>query len=95
MMQSVFDSEMDSDAITGLITLSHFDSIQDFRFAIDLLPQIRGLFMERKGGGISVYGANEPNTYIAMAKQWLMDDDIEVSPSEKLSIYYYKIIKGE
>lgn len=39
--------------------------------------------------------ANEPNTYIAMAKQWLMDDDIEVSPSEKLSIYYYKIIKGE
>lgn len=39
--------------------------------------------------------ANEPNTYLAMAKQWLMDDDIEVSPSEKLSIYFYKIIKGE
>ena len=55
MMQSVFDSEMDSDIITGLINPSHFDSIQDFRFAIDLLPQIRGLFMERKGGGISVY----------------------------------------
>lgn len=33
--------------------------------------------------------------YIAMAKQWLEDDDIEVSPSEKLAIYYYKIVKGE
>ena len=55
MMQSVFEKEIDGDAITGLINPSHFDSIQDFRFAIDLLPQIRGLFMERKGGGISVY----------------------------------------
>ncbi len=55
MMQSVFDGEMDSDAITGLINPSHFDSIQDFRFAIDLLPQIRGIFMKRKGGGSSVY----------------------------------------
>lgn len=33
--------------------------------------------------------------YLAMAKQWLEDDDIEVSPSEKLAIYYYKIVKGE
>lgn len=39
--------------------------------------------------------ANDPHQYLNMAKQWLEDDDIEVSPSEKLSIYYYKIIKGE
>ena len=39
--------------------------------------------------------ANDAHQYLAMAKDWLMDDDIEVSPSEKLSIYFYKIIKGE
>ena len=39
--------------------------------------------------------ANDPHQYLNMAKQWLEDDDIEVSPSEKLSIYFYKIIKGE
>jgi hypothetical protein len=39
--------------------------------------------------------ANEPHQYLNMAKQWLEDDDVEVSPSEKLSIYLYKIIKGE
>lgn len=33
--------------------------------------------------------------YISLAKEWLMDDDIEVSPSEKLCIYYYEIVKGE
>ena len=33
--------------------------------------------------------------YIHMAKDWLMDDDIEVSPSEKLCIYFYEIVKGE
>ena len=29
MMQSVFEKEIDGDAITGLINPSHFDSIQD------------------------------------------------------------------
>lgn len=38
---------------------------------------------------------NEPRAYIARAKEWLMDDDVEVSPSEKLCIYYYEIVKGE
>lgn len=38
---------------------------------------------------------NEPRSYIARAKEWLMDDDVEVSPSEKLCIYYYYIVKGE
>lgn len=39
--------------------------------------------------------ANDPNVYLAMAKEFLEDDDIEVSPSEKLCIYMYKIVKGE
>ncbi|AXF52118.1 MAG: hypothetical protein [Podoviridae sp. ctcf755] len=39
--------------------------------------------------------ANDPNAYIKMAKKFLEDDDIEVSPSEKLCIYYYEIVKGE
>lgn len=39
--------------------------------------------------------SNEFRTYLGMAKEWLMDDDIEVDPSEKLCIYYYEIVKGE
>lgn len=39
--------------------------------------------------------STEPHRYISMAKEWLEDDDIDVSPSEKLCIYYYKIVKGE
>lgn len=39
--------------------------------------------------------ANDPNTYISMAKDWLYDDDIAVSPSEKLCIYLYEIVLGE
>ena len=33
--------------------------------------------------------------YLQMAKEWLMDDDVEVSPEEKLCIYYYEIVKGK
>ena len=33
--------------------------------------------------------------YLQMAKEWLLDDDIEVSPEEKLCIYYYEIVKGK
>lgn len=38
--------------------------------------------------------ANDFRSYLNMAKEWLMDDDIEVTPSEKLCIYYYEIVKG-
>lgn len=38
---------------------------------------------------------NDSSTYLNMAKKWLEDDDIEVSPSEKLCIYYYDIVKGK
>ena len=38
--------------------------------------------------------ANEPHTYLAMAKEWLEDKDSELKGSEKLCAYYYEIIKG-
>lgn len=37
----------------------------------------------------------QPETYIAMAKQWLEDKDAELQGAEKLSAYYYTIVKGE
>lgn len=38
--------------------------------------------------------AQDSGTYIYKAKKWLEDPDIAVSPSEKLSIYYYCIVRG-
>lgn len=38
---------------------------------------------------------NDVHLYLVMAKEFLEDDDIAVSPSEKLCIYMYKIVKGE
>ena len=37
----------------------------------------------------------QPETYIARAKQWLEDKNAELTGSEKLSAYYYTIVKGE
>lgn len=39
--------------------------------------------------------ASDPKTAVIMAKDFFEDDDIKVSPSEKLCIYLYKIVKGE
>lgn len=38
--------------------------------------------------------ANEPHSYLAMAKDWLEDKDSALKGSEKLCAYYYEIIKG-
>lgn len=38
--------------------------------------------------------ANEPHTYLAMAKDWLEDDDSKLKGSEKLCAYYYEVVKG-
>lgn len=37
---------------------------------------------------------NEPYTYLIMAKDWLEAENINVTPSEKLCIYYDKIVRG-
>lgn len=39
--------------------------------------------------------SNDPHLYLAMAKDFIFDDDIQVSPSEKVCIYLYKIVLGE
>lgn len=39
--------------------------------------------------------SNDVHMYLTMAKSFLEDKDIAVSPSEKLCIYMYKIVKGE
>lgn len=38
---------------------------------------------------------NDPHMYIKMAKDWLMDKDIKVSPSEKVWIYLNYIVLGK
>lgn len=39
--------------------------------------------------------SNDLHMYLTMAKSFLEDKDVAVSPSEKLCIYMYKIVKGE
>lgn len=39
--------------------------------------------------------SNAPQTYLVMAKEWLEDGDIAVSPGEKICIYMYDIVMGE
>ena len=39
--------------------------------------------------------ANEPHTYLAMAKAWLEDKDLEIDPSEKVCRYMYEIAMAE
>lgn len=39
--------------------------------------------------------ANEPHTYLSMAKSWLEDKDIELDPSEKLCKYMYEIVMAD
>lgn len=38
--------------------------------------------------------ANEPHTYLSLAKDWLEDKDSKLKGAEKLSAYYYEVIKG-
>lgn len=39
--------------------------------------------------------SNDPHFYLALAKQWLEDEDTALTGSEKLCAYYYEIVKGE
>ena len=38
--------------------------------------------------------ANEPHTYISLAKDWLEDEDSKLKGSDKLCAYYYEVING-
>lgn len=39
--------------------------------------------------------ANEPHTYLAMAKAWLEDKDLKIDPSEKVCKYLYEIVMAD
>lgn len=39
--------------------------------------------------------ANDPHHYIALAKEWLEDDDVQRRGSEKLCAYLYSIVLGK
>lgn len=38
---------------------------------------------------------NDPHMYLAMAKDWLMDDDVKMKGSDKVCAYLYTIVLGE
>ena len=38
--------------------------------------------------------ANEPHTYLSLAKDWLEDKDSKLKGAEKLSAYYYEVINA-
>lgn len=38
---------------------------------------------------------NDPHIYLAMAKDWLMDDDVKMRGSDKICAYLYTIVLGE
>lgn len=40
-------------------------------------------------------GANNIDTYLKLAKDWLCDDDIAIKYGEKLAVYHDDIVKGE
>lgn len=39
--------------------------------------------------------ANDPHTYLQMAKSWLEDKDLKIEPSEKVCKYLYEIVMAE
>lgn len=39
--------------------------------------------------------ANEPHTYLSMAKSWLEDKDLNIDPSEKVCKYMYEIVMAD
>lgn len=55
MLQSVYEKDLDTDAITKLINPENFSCIQDYKFAIDLLPHVRGIYVKSQSGSMSVY----------------------------------------
>lgn len=56
LLLSVYDKDLDTTSITNLINPDNFSCLQEYRYALDILPQIRGLVTARKGGGITMCG---------------------------------------
>lgn len=55
MLSSLFDSsEIQSETIISLLNRDKFNCFQDYRYALDILPQSRGIIFEDKNGHISL-----------------------------------------
>lgn len=63
------------------VTFDNYDEMEFYTTVMMLMSDFKNI--------------GQPETYIAMAKQWLEDDDTELTGSEKLCAYYYTIVKGE
>ena len=55
LLQSIY-GELDADAVTMLIHPNNFSCLQEYQYAMDVLPQIRGIIMENRTGGITMCG---------------------------------------
>lgn len=63
LLQSVYNEELDTDAITGLIiNPDNFSCLQEYRYAIDILPQIRGVITNNKDGSLTMCGDLQQQT---------------------------------
>lgn len=56
LLLSVYDGDMDIKGVTNLINPDNFSCLQEYQYALDILPKIRGLATTKKGGGITMYG---------------------------------------
>lgn len=55
ILLSVFDdTEIKSEQILNLLQQENFTCIQDYKYALDILPQIRGIFFNDENGHISL-----------------------------------------
>ncbi|WP_285815520.1 SIR2 family protein [Phocaeicola sartorii] len=63
LLQSVYNGEQDTDAITRLIiNPDNFSCLQEYQHALDILPQIRGIITKNKDRGMTMYGDLQQQT---------------------------------
>lgn len=60
LLQSVYNIDLDTDGITRLINPNNFSCLQEYQYALDILPQIRGMIMTKEGGGMTMCGDLQP-----------------------------------
>ena len=55
LLQSIY-GELDPDAVTMLIHPYNFNCLQEYQYAMDILPQIRGIIMKNRTGRMTMQG---------------------------------------
>ncbi|MCH5246073.1 MAG: SIR2 family protein [Muribaculaceae bacterium] len=54
LLQSIYNEDVDTEAITWLINRDNFLCLQEYQYAIDILPHIRGRIMKNRVGEMSM-----------------------------------------